>query len=150
MNQWHHVAASYDGSTLNLYLVSPVNKRSHIQDGNLTTSTSTNFTIGKECFKLGRSCAESTDAVDSWYDNIRIWSRALIAAEIQQDMASPIANPLNLIGSWDGTLDTNQRLKDQSANNRSGVFTGVTTTETCNVTHQCFYGNDIYCLFIIF
>ncbi len=87
------------------------------------------FNISASCFRLGNACvansSTSSPVTDWWFDNLRVWNRALNTTEIQQDMTNDQANPNELIGSWDGTLDSNGDLRDLSSNNQSGRLNGV-------------------------
>jgi glucose/arabinose dehydrogenase/chitodextrinase len=82
-NQWTHVAGTYNGSTLRLY-VNGTQVASQARTGNfLVTGTPLRIggnTYGGEFFP-GR------------IDEVRIYNRALSAAEIQTDMATPLPEP---------------------------------------------------------
>jgi hypothetical protein len=81
LNTWSHLAATYDGATLKLY-VNGVQAGSRSTTGNMQVSTSSlrigGNTIWGEYFK-GR------------IDEVRIYSRALTQAEIQADMNAAIS-----------------------------------------------------------
>ena len=84
MNTWTHLALTYDGATLRLY-VNGVQVSSLAQTGSLPTSTNP--------LQIGG------DSIYGQYfqgtiDEIRIYNRALSASEIQADMSTPI-NVLN-------------------------------------------------------
>jgi hypothetical protein len=80
LNVWSHVASTYDGTTLRLY-VNGVQTAATARTGNLVSSTSPlrigGNTVWAEFF-AGR------------IDEVRIYQRALSAAEIQADMQTPI------------------------------------------------------------
>jgi hypothetical protein len=79
VNSWTHLAATFDGATLRLY-VNGVQVASQARTGTLTTSNAV-LTIGHNIFGerfIGR------------IDEVRIYNRALTAAEIQTDMVTPI------------------------------------------------------------
>ena len=80
LNTWSHVAATYDGTTLRLY-VNGVQVGSRAQTGTLRTTTGP--------LRLGGN--------DLWgeffhgiMDDVRIYNRALTQTEIQTDMNSPV------------------------------------------------------------
>jgi chitodextrinase len=79
---WSFLAASYDGSSLKLYLNGTlVSQLSYT--GAITVSTGP-FTIG------------GNNVWNEWFsgliDNVRVYNRALSAAELQTDMTTPIAS----------------------------------------------------------
>jgi hypothetical protein len=80
INTWSHLAATYDGTTLRLY-VNGVQVSSRAQTGAIAVSTNP-LQIGGDTFYgqyfLGR------------IDEIRVYNRALSAAQIQTDMNTPI------------------------------------------------------------
>jgi glucose/arabinose dehydrogenase/PKD repeat protein len=79
-NTWTHLAVTYDGATLRLF-VNGVQAGSKAQTGSITASTSP--------LKIG-----GNPVWGEWYagliDEVRIYNRALTTGEIQTDMASPI------------------------------------------------------------
>ena len=82
-NTWTHVAGTYDGSSLRLY-VNGTQVASKVQTGNITTSSAA-LTIGG-------------DPLDGQYfrgriDEVRVYRAALSQAEIQADMAAPLGGP---------------------------------------------------------
>ena len=82
VNTWTHLAGTYDGATLRLY-VNGVQISSRAQTGAMTVSTSP--------LQIGG------DSVYGQYfqgtiDEIRVYNRALSAAEMQQDM-NPAITP---------------------------------------------------------
>jgi hypothetical protein len=78
---WTHLATTYDGVTLRLY-VGGLEARSFATAGPMTVSTGP--------LKLGGNAIWG-----EWYsglmDDVRVYNRALSAAEIQGDMATPVA-----------------------------------------------------------
>ena len=79
VNVWSHLAATFDGKTVKLYINGEL-VASQPQGTPLTTSTGT-FQIG------GSSYGEF---FNGWLDEIRIYNRALSAAEIQSTMNAPL------------------------------------------------------------
>jgi glucose/arabinose dehydrogenase/PKD repeat protein len=79
-NTWTHLATTYDGATLRLY-VNGTQVGSKAQAGNIPASTG--------ALRIG-----GNSVWGEWFagliDEVRIYSRALTAGEIQTDMATPI------------------------------------------------------------
>jgi hypothetical protein len=81
LNTWSHVAGTYDGVTLRLF-VNGVEVANRAQTGPITTSTGP-LTIGGD-----------PDYRQYWagkIDEVRVYNRALGANEIQNDMTTPIS-----------------------------------------------------------
>src|SRR2546425_523010 len=80
VNTWTHLAATFDGATVRLY-VNGAQVASQAQTTPLTTSTGT-LQIGGDAY-TGENFAGRIDEV-------RIYNRALTLAEIQADMTTPV------------------------------------------------------------
>jgi hypothetical protein len=80
LNAWSHVAATYEGTVMALY-VNGVQVASQAQSGAVATSTDP-LTIG------GNSSGEDFAGI---IDEVRIYSRALSANEIQSDMTKSVS-----------------------------------------------------------
>ena len=80
INQWSHLAATYDGTTLRLY-VNGVAVVSTPFTGDLSTST--------DPLRIGGNSVYG-EYFMGVIDEVRVYSRPLTALEIQQDMARPI------------------------------------------------------------
>jgi uncharacterized repeat protein (TIGR02543 family) len=80
--QWHHIAGTYDGTTLRLYV-----------DGNLANSAVTTLnTVSDGTFQI--ALAEGA----GWYyhgqvDEVRVWNVARSAEDIQSNMHSEVSSP---------------------------------------------------------
>jgi Tol biopolymer transport system component len=114
-NTWSFLAATYDGTTMILY-VNGVPVASVAVSGNLATSTNP-LQIGGDSF-YGQY-------FQGLISNVRIYSTALTAAEIQEDMTTPIAagtppptTPANLTATASGTSIT---LKWGASSDGAGV-----------------------------
>jgi hypothetical protein len=83
-NAWSHVAATYDGATLRLYL-----------NGTLTAQRAAAGTL---LSSTGALRIGADFAVQQFFagriDEVRIYARAISAAEIQADMATPVVPPV--------------------------------------------------------
>ena len=83
LNTWSHLASTYDGTTLRLY-VNGVQVASRAQTGAIATSSGA-LTIGGDAL-YGQHFSGRIDEV-------RIYNSALSASEIQTDMNTPIGTP---------------------------------------------------------
>jgi hypothetical protein len=94
-NVWHHVAASYDGTTWRLYL-----------DGALDGTAAANATPRHDSiqhFGLGAALNSSGVAAgffDGVIDEARVWNSARSLAQIQAGMVAPIASASGLVARW--------------------------------------------------
>jgi hypothetical protein len=80
---WTHLATTYDGATQRLF-VNGVQVATQAQTGAITATTN--------ALRIGGSITMS-QYFDGRIDEVRIYSRALSAGEIQTDMATPITPP---------------------------------------------------------
>jgi hypothetical protein len=80
LNTWTHLAATYDGATLRLY-VDGVQVGSLAQTGNMITSART--------LRIGGNTVWG-EYFTGLIDDVRVYNRALSAGEIQSDMNTPV------------------------------------------------------------
>ncbi len=80
VNTWSHLAATYDGTTLRLYR-DGVQIGSRAQTGNIRTTTG--------ALRIGGNALWG-EYFQGVMDDVRIYNRALSAAEIQTDMNTPV------------------------------------------------------------
>ena len=83
LNAWTHLATTYNGQTLNLY-VNGVQVASGALAGTIAAAASQPLLIGQS-----RSYGSWQDAFDGMIDEVRVYNRALSQAEIQNDMLPP-------------------------------------------------------------
>ncbi len=81
LNVWTHLAVTYDGTTMRLY-VNGVLTAAQPQTGSVTTTA--------RPFRIGGNGVWSDEFFSGLIDDVRVYSRALSAAEIQTDMNTPI------------------------------------------------------------
>jgi hypothetical protein len=81
LNTWSHVAVTYDGSNMLLY-VNGALVATKAQTGTIAT--------GNQALRIGNSNASISEGFNGLIDEIRIYNRALSAAEIGSDMNTPI------------------------------------------------------------
>ncbi len=84
VNTWSHLAATYDATTLQLY-VNGIQVASRATTGALTTTTNP--------LRLGGTTTLAGRFFSGQIDEVRIYNRALSPTELQADMASPIGAP---------------------------------------------------------
>ncbi|HET6148607.1 MAG TPA: DUF4038 domain-containing protein, partial [Polyangia bacterium] len=81
-NTWTHLAATYDRASLRLYV-------NGVQVGSKAYTQS--ITTGTGALNIGGDVGEGGEFFQGRIDEVRIYGRALSAAEIQSDMATPIS-----------------------------------------------------------
>jgi chitodextrinase len=117
-NAWSHVAATYDGARIRLY-VNGVERASHMATGSIATSPSP--------LRLGGNTVW-TEWFAGLLDDVRVYNRALSAAEIQTDLATPVggsppsgdtqppSQPSGLTTTWRTTTSVSVRWNASSDN----------------------------------
>jgi hypothetical protein len=126
---WHHVAATYDGTTLRLYV-----------DGVLDVAAAKTFNTTANGFLLGYSGNGNGEYLNGRLDEVRIYNVALTQAQVQADMYSTAsAVPASQIayysfnqGTAGGTNTSQTTLTDQSGNGRTGTLTNFALTGTAS------------------
>ncbi len=104
--EWHHVAATYDGTTWRLYL-----------DGRLDAKRQVNATPRRDSiqyFGVGttyNSKGVAAGFLDGAVDELRVWNHARTRAEIAGSMYQTLTSGDGLVGRWsfdagDGATDT--------------------------------------------
>jgi hypothetical protein len=117
-NTWHHVAATYDGATWNLYL-----------DGNLdgtllvgatrppNTATAVTTAVGTSMNSSGTAAGFFAGTVDE----VRIWSVARTQAQIQAAKNQELTSGTGLVGRWGLNEGTGSSLANSVAGGVSGT-----------------------------
>ena len=81
LNTWTHVAVTYDGATMRLY-VGGVLRAARAQTGNIVTST--------DALRIGGNTVFASEYFSGLIDEVRVYNRALSPAQIGADMGTPI------------------------------------------------------------
>lgn len=114
--QWYHVAGTYDGSVLKLYI-----------DGQPAGSTAYQGSVATSPYplKIGSSGFDDSRLFDGLVDNVRIWNRALSADEIRSSVKTVRSgNEEGLALMYDFELSESNRVKDGTAKGNHGTLTG--------------------------
>lgn len=129
LNTWSHLACTYDGTTLTVY-VNGVQVASRAQTGSVPTSTGV--------LHLGGTTSSSGKNFIGTLDDFRLYNRALSQAEIQTDMNTPVGGGSPPSPPPDTTPPT------LSAGSPSGSLAAGTTQTTLQLTTDesatCKYG----------
>ncbi len=122
LNTWVHLAATYNGSTVKLY----------VNGAEVQTASATSFTPGSKALYIGKRSEGNASVFSGRIDEVRIWS----AARTETDIAATKDNPLtgtetNLLvyynfnqGTAGGSNTSITTLTDASANAKHGTLNG--------------------------
>jgi hypothetical protein len=126
-NTWSHLATTYDGSTLSMYV-----------NGALVGSASVSGPVdtGSGVLRIGNNSIWSGEGFVGVIDEVRIYDRALSATELLNDMAVPVsgAPPVDTMPP-NGTIKINGGAA--STNNTSATLT-LTAVDASGVTEMRF------------
>jgi len=115
LNQWNHIAMTYDGSSLKFYL-----------NGQLDASINTNAIPlqNTEPVKIGKEISAYTPFAGKM-DEVRIWNKARTQAEIQADMTHPLTGTeTGLVGYWQFNENAGNTVTDLAVNDNNGTILG--------------------------
>lgn len=113
-NQWSHVAGTYDGSNIRIY-INGVLDAEYSYTGSIATSTD-NLTFG--CRTDG-----SGEFYNGLVDEMRIWNVARTQQQIREDMHRIISAQSGLVGYWKFDEGSNMTAADSSGNGNDGTLT---------------------------
>jgi len=121
MGQWYHLAATYDGTTMNLYLDGRVNQSTTDQSGNILYDVGSYFDIG------AYHDANEFYVMDGQIDELRLWNIALpdtlIQAWMHQELDDSHPYQKNLISYWNmNETVSGVRLHDATNNNNGLLY----------------------------
>jgi hypothetical protein len=112
---WHHVAATFNGSNLILYV-----------DGDFIDSRSATMIMDSTTVSLGRK-KNGTGYFDGLMDDVRILNRAYSQTEIQQTMNSSLSSLTpGLVAYWKMDEGIGENIFDISAYQNDGIIFGAT------------------------
>nr|WP_315030342.1 endo-beta-N-acetylglucosaminidase H [uncultured Chryseobacterium sp.] len=124
-NTWYHVAATYDGATMKLYINGTLDA-SKAQTGNVSSNGA--FNVGY--------LYETSRNFNGKIDEIRVWKRALSQTEISQNMCKVNLPATSLAAYWKFDEGSGSSVQDNSGN-------GVTLT--LSGADASIWGTDVPC-----
>ena len=126
-NTWQHVAATYDGSAMKIYI-----------DGVLdATLNASGPAVANATFTFGRNYANSR-TLDGSIDEVRVWKRARTAAEILANPCDVPPSSAGLEGYWKCDEGSGSITQDLTGHGHTGTLLNMLPTDwTTNVPTQC-------------
>ncbi len=118
-NKWTHVAATYDGAEVNLFI-------DGLPAG--TTSYTLPFGTSSQPIRIGAAADDGGSLnrfFDGQLDEVKVFSEALSAGQIQATMASTDPMETDLIGYWDFGTGFGSEAADETANGNNGTLTNA-------------------------
>ena len=115
---WYHVAATYDGTSMKLYLNGVLDN----------TLAATGTVTANAPFSLGRNNS-SPRILDGWLDELRAWTRALTPAEIVANACLVAPNAPGLAGYWRCNDSPALAAADASGQGHNAAFQGLTAAD---------------------
>jgi len=119
-NVWHHVAATYDGTTWRLYLDARL-------DATLTANATPRFDSIQH-FGLGtalNSTGVAAGFFDGVLDEVRVWNYARSLSQIQAGMGAPITSASGMVGRF-GFKEGGGAVANNSVSNTHCQINGAT------------------------
>lgn len=126
-NTWYHVAATYDGSAMKIY-INGVLDASRAQTGSINSNGA--FNVGY-LYNTSRN-------FNGKVDEVKVWKRALSQTEISQNMCYVTLPATSLAAYWKFNEGSGSSVQDSSGN-------GVTLTLTLTGVDASNWGTDIPC-----
>jgi uncharacterized protein (TIGR02145 family) len=124
-NMWHHLAVTYDGTKVVLYVDGLVEDSSD-KTGNISLSNA------QHSFFIGNSTHVDYEDFHGVISNLGLWNRSLNQQEIQYYMSCPLTgDEEGLVGYWNFEEGSGTTALDQTANGNDGTINGATlSTDT--------------------
>jgi hypothetical protein len=124
-NTWYHIAATYDGSSMKIY-INGVLDASKSQTGSVNSNGA--FNVGY-LYNTSRN-------FNGKVDEVRVWKRALSQTEISQNMCNVTLPATSLAAYWKFNEGSGSSVQDSSGNGITLTLTGVDASN---------WGTDIPC-----
>ncbi|UOQ71496.1 endo-beta-N-acetylglucosaminidase [Hymenobacter cellulosilyticus] len=124
---WYHVAATFDGSVMRLYL-----------NGQLNASlNATGSFVANSNFFMGRNF-DNSRVLNGALDEVRVWTRALTPAEILAGRCAVPSTAAGLEGYWTFNEGSGLVTVDQTGHGHQGALVNMTPTDwSTNVPSAC-------------
>ena len=116
--EWHHVAATYDGTTWRLYVDGALDGEARAGATPRADSIQ-HFAIGTAMNSTGLAAGRFHGAIDE----VRVWSRARSEAELAGSMRSALTSGEGLVGRW--ALDASDMDARDSVGSLDGTVVGA-------------------------
>ena len=124
--EWHHIAATYDGQTMKIYTDGVLDNMQQNVVGSLPISDAKTY-FGDPIGGGGLS--------KSIFDNFSVWDVALTQEQIQSFMnCPPIGSETSLVGFWNFEEGEGNTVFDLSGNGNDGIINGASFSS--NVPEQ--------------
>ena len=131
-NQWHHIATTYDGAEMKLY-IDGVLENSLAATGAITSST--------DPLSIGYSIGFNLYPFIGKIDDVRIWDVARNLSQISATMnGSLLGNEAGLVANYDfnnGTYNGSGQTVPNLCTNANKALDGITTGTATNPTFDC-------------
>jgi hypothetical protein len=131
-NQWHHIATTYDGAEMKLY-IDGVLESSLAATGAITSST--------DPLSIGYSMGFNLYPFIGKIDDVRIWDVARNLSQISATMNSPlVGNEAGLVANYDfnnGTYNGSGQTVRNQCTNANKTLDGFTTGSATTPTFDC-------------
>ena len=117
LNQWIHVAATYDGISTKMYI-----------NGVLEGSTSYQAPIlnSTNILLIANDPSDLTKGFRGSIDEVRLWNTVRTDAEIKYNMTKKLlGSEVGLVGYWRFDEKSGLMMKDETANHNDGVMTNM-------------------------
>ncbi|WP_155859065.1 LamG-like jellyroll fold domain-containing protein [Chryseobacterium oranimense] len=116
-NTWNHIAATYDGSTMKIYI-------NGVLDASVAASG--NFTANGILY-LARNY-DNSRTLNGFLDEFRVWKRALTASEILANNCNVPAGSPNLEANWKMNEGSGNGALDATANTHFATLINMSAT----------------------
>ena len=131
-NQWHHIATTYDGAEMKLY-IDGVLESSIAATGAITSST--------DPLSIGYSIGFNLYPFIGKIDDVRIWDVARNLSQITSTMNGPlVGNEAGLVANYDfnnGTYNGSGQTVPNLCTNANKALDGITTGTATTPTFDC-------------
>lgn len=134
---WTHVALTYDGNNLLIYVNGVHSQRDAGFQGQLFDQLNFAY-FGR------RSNGPSDISFEGFLNEIRIWTRPLTQLEVQQDMTDCAPAQPDVAGWWPIKPTSNGQVLDQSGNGNHGIINGAVSVIATGLHNQCGGGSGAF------